>query len=509
MKAFKKIIIGIVAAAVMMSSAATAFADETTAPSQPQETTAPSTTSTFDISKLSFDTMYGNQLPDFLNHEYEYNGQKIPIVESNYYFLLTFLQLSQYAAYGYYPATSAGYLDLAATYGEGDEKKTYGEYFVKQAEEYLYSTCIFVERAKAAGLKLSDEDKKAIDDEVNDRIEQQAKPAGVSLDVILKLYFGPQCDEKAYRSLLENATLAGKYTEKYIKDYKIPEEQLMVPNIRYALFYAPGASATDDDKKKAEAAANDMLKKCKNVEDLKTQAEAGKTAGTVYDQGTLSVPKGKMVSAFEEWAYGATRKEGEMGIIYSQEYGYFVVGYMGKVKLDEEDQESLANDAMNTEIENEMKENKHNFHTDQKYGPAKAAPTAAPTTEAPAETGAAAPVETAPTALPTETGTPSADNGMSNVLIIVFVAIGGIAIIAVIIILITNSKNSEKDDSSKKSSSRKASKKDDDEDDEDEDGEYEEDGEDEEEPEEQEDIYSGISGDEDEESEEESDKNKD
>lgn len=503
MKAFKKIVIGIVAAAVMMSSAAPAFADETTttAPSQTQETTGESTTSTFDISKLSFDTMYGNQLPDFLNHEYMYNGEKIPLAESNYYFLLTFLQLSQYAAYGYYPATTAGYLDLAATYGEGDQQKTYGEYFVQQAEDYLYSTYIFVERAKAAGIKLSEDDKKAINDEVNERIEQQAKPAGVSLDVILKLYFGPQCDEKAYRQILENATLAGKYSEKYVKDYKIPEEQLMVPNIRYALFYAPGASATDEEKKKAEAAANDLLKKCKNVEDLKTQAEAGQTAGTVYDQGTLSVPKGKMVSAFEEWAYDSSRKEGEMGVILSQEYGYFVVGYMGKVKLDEEEQEQLANDAMNAEIEKEMKENKHNFGTQQKYGPAKAAPTAAPTPTS--EPGATTPAdETAPTALPTESGVPSADNGMSNVLLIVFGSIAAIAIVAVVIILIVNTKGSGKDDSSERKTSSKRSKKyveEDDEDEEDEE-EYEEDGE---EPEEQEDIYSGISENEDEEADEE------
>ena len=68
MKAFKKLVIGIVAAAVMMSSPVTALADETTAASQPDGTTAAttgeSTTSTFDISKLSFDTMYGNQVID-------------------------------------------------------------------------------------------------------------------------------------------------------------------------------------------------------------------------------------------------------------------------------------------------------------------------------------------------------------------------------------------------------------------------------------------------------------
>ena len=511
MKAFKKLVIGIVAAAVMMSSTVTALADETTAASQPDGTTAAttgeSTTSTFDISKLSFDTMYGNQVIDYLNHQYEYNGEKIPLTESNYYFLLTFLQLSQYAAYGYYPATSAGYLDLAATYGEGEEKKTYGDYFVEQAEDYLHSTYIFVERAKAAGMKLTDEDKKSIEDEIKERTEQQAKPAGVSLEVILQLYFGPGFTEQAYRSLLENATLAGKYQEKYVKDYKIPEDKLMVPNIRYALFTAPGSSASEDDKKKAETAANDLLKKCKTIEDLKTNAEAGKKDGSVYDEGTLSVPKGKLASSFEDWAYDAARKEGEMGVIYSEDYGYFVVGYLGKVKLDEDEQQSLASDALNTEIENEMKANKHNFHTEQKFGPAKAAPTAVPQpTNSPEPSNQGG--ETAPTALPTESGEPSADNGMSNVLIIVFVAIGGIAIIAVVIILIMNSKNAGDEGSSKKSSSsKKASKKIIEDEDEDEDEEYEEEyeenEEEEEEPEEQADPYSGISEDEEEEVEEE------
>ena len=279
MKAFKKLIIGLVASAVMMSPAASVLADETTTTdsSQTQESTEESTTETIDISNLSFDTMYGNQLVDFLNHQYEYNGEKIPLTESNFYFIQTFLQLSQYVAYGYYPGTTAGYLDLAQSYGDDDEKKTYGDYFVEQAEDYLHSTYIFVERAKAAGLKLTDEDKKAIDEEINEMIEQQAKPAGVSLDVILQLYLGPQCNEQAYRAILENATLAGKYQEKYISDFKIPEEQLMVPNIRYALFYAPGASATDEEKKKIA----DYL--INPVESREASADKPETLEDVYD----------------------------------------------------------------------------------------------------------------------------------------------------------------------------------------------------------------------------------
>lgn len=507
MKALKKIVTAIISAAFIMSSAATVLADETTATTKPSETaaaTSQETQETFDISKLSFDTMYGNQIGDFLNHEYYYNGQKIPQAETNYYFLLTFLQLSQYAAYGYYPATSAGYIDLAATYG--DSKKTFADYFVSEAEEYLHSTYIFLERAKAAGIKLSDDDKKAIEEEIKERTEEQAKPAGVSLDVILELYFGPGCNEKAYRQILENATLAGKYQEKFTSEYKIPEEQLMVPNIAYALFYAPGASASPEDKKKAETAANEMLKKCKSIDDLKKYAAEEQKAGKVYDQSTLSVPKGRMVSAFESWAWDASRKVGELGVIYSEEYGYFCVGYVGKVKLEKDEQAELANDALTKEIEAEMKANKKNFHTDMKYGAAKAAPTAVPVTEAPEQTGNGNGTgnETVPSGLPTDNGTP-ADNGMSKVLIIVFCVIGGVAIIAVIVILVMNYKGSNMTDdemrTSKKSSSAKKTSRKIEDDDEDEDEEEEEE---ETEPEEAEDPYSGIDGDDpDEEPEEE------
>lgn len=515
MKALKKLVIAIVTAAFMLSSAATALADETTAASQPSETaaaTSQETKETYDISKLSFDTMYGNQIGDFLNHQYYYNGEKIPLAESDYYFLLTFLQLSQYAAYGYYPSTSLGYLDLAATYG--DSKKTFADYFVEQAEEYLHSTYIFVERAKAAGITLTDEDKKAIDDEMKERTDEQAKPAGVSLDVILKLYFGPNCDEKAYRAILENATLAGKYQEKFTSEYKVPEEQKMVPNVRYALFYAPSASAKDDEKKKAETAANELIKKCKSINDLKTLAEAGKKDGSVYDEGEISISKGQTVSTFEAWAYDASRKEGDLGVIYAKEYGYFCVGYVGKVKLDDGELAELANAAMNTEIENEMKANKKNFHTDQKFGPAKAAPTAVPVTEAPEATGNGN--ETAPSALPTDNGT-AVDNGMSKILIIVFCVIGGIAIVAVIGILVANYMNakkaeessqkaSKKPSSSKKAAPKKASKskvEEEDEDEEDEDDEDEDEDEDEEDPDMIEDPYSGIDEEEEEEEPEE------
>ena len=388
----------------MLSSAGTVLADETTATSG---------VNGIDVTKLTFDTIYGKQLSNYLNRRYEFNGKKIPVVESNYYFIKTYGELCQYAAYGYLPATAEGYIDLSATYG--NQGQTYADYFVQQSELYLKRIYIYKQRATEAGLTLGDEDKKAIEDEINSRYENQAKPAGVSLDYILKLFFGPGCNEKTYRALLENAALASKYQQKYYEDFKVPEDQKNVPNITYALFYAPKSSASDDDKKKAEASAKEMLGKCKSIDDLKTLGTAAKSAGTCRDAGTLPVQKGKMVPAFEAWAYGEGRKAGEMDVIYADEYGYFCVGYNGTVELDESEKKDMASNALTAEVNEAIKAGQYTL---------------------------------------TKT-----DNDASKVIIIVFATIAGVAVIIMVCVLIDKKIKDNNDKKKKASKSGKSGSK--------------------------------------------------
>ena len=365
MKIIKKLVIVTISAAFMLSSAATVLADETaattaeTTAAATAETTASGNSSTTDISKMTFATMYGSQLPKYLNRQYVFDGKKIPVAESNYYFLLTFMQLSQYAAYGYLPSTADKRIDLDAAYGTTGQ--TCADYLVDQAEKYIHSTYILMKRATDAGLALTEEDKQSVDKDINDMYEQQAKPSGLTLDKCIKIYFGSECDEKAYRLILENSALAGKYQKKYIEEYAIPEDQKMIPNITYALHYAPASSATEDEKKKANDAAQEMLKQCKNIDDLKTIGGKAKEDGICKDAGTVPVQKGKMVPAFEAWAWDSARKEGEMAVIYSDEYGYFCVGYNGKVELDAGEKQDMANKALSDDIEKDMTAGTYGF----------------------------------------------------------------------------------------------------------------------------------------------------
>ena len=397
MKVIKKLVVAIVGAAIMLSSAATVLADETTASSTPAGTT------TADISNVKFETAYGTQLPQYLNRQYSFNGNKIPVPESNYYYITVFLTLSQYAAYGIYPSTADNYIDLSKTYG--NDGKTYGDLLTEQAELYLERIYIYKSRAEEAGISIGDEEKNTIEDVIKQLNEQQAKPTGSTLETILKLHYGPGCDEKAFRSILENAALASKYTQKYIEDYQVPENQKKIPSITYALFYAP-STATNDEKSKAQASASEMLSKCKSIDDLKTLCTEAKTAGTCRDAGTLPVQKGKMVPAFEAWAYGAERKEGEMAVIYSDEYGYFCVGYNGLVDLDENEKKDMATNALNAEVDQQKKDGKYDFKRIE---------------------GKA---------------------GLNNTIVVVFAAIGAVALVAIFAVLVSNkvkeSKNAKK-----------------------------------------------------------------
>ena len=396
MKIIKKLAIAIVSMTLILSSAATVLADETT----------PSATSgnqnTTNISNMTFEKMYSSDLMKYLNRQYVFDGEKIPVAESNYYYLLTFMQLSQYASYGYLPSTNGGRIDLNANYGTTG--KTCGDYLVEQSEKYLHSTYILMKRAREAGLSLTDEDRQGVDKDITTMYEQQAKPSGITLEKAIKIYFGPTCDEKAYRSILENSALAGKYQKKYVEEFNIPEDQKNIPSITYALHYAPEASASADDKAKAKAAADEMLGKCKSIDDLKKLGTEAKSSGVCKDAGTVPVQKGKMVADFEAWAYGADRKEGEMAVIYAKEYGYFCVGYNGKVELDASEKQDMANKALSNDIEQDMTSGKYGFKI---------------------------------------TGTVTTVN-TSNVLVIVFGVIAGVAVLVLIVVAVKTSAKSKK-----------------------------------------------------------------
>ncbi len=411
MKKIGSLILTAAMAAALITGCGNKITSETSAPASNAGT---STTAADNAANAkTFEQLYGNQLPRYMNLQYYFDGKAIMKQEANFYYINAFSDLTAYAQMGYCPSTSLGYIDLDANYS-GADYNTYGDYFVYYAENSLESTLILCDRAEKEGITLKDETKKSIDDMMTEITNTTAPAAGLSVKEYLQLHYGPGMDEESFRKVIERYYLADTYAQHYCTKPEI-------------------TASLQAKKDAALASANKMKDACKTLEDLAALAADAQAAGDVLDQGELDVPKGQMVAKFEEWAYGENRKEGELDVIYAPEYGYFVVGYKGinpetnvpvvryaLFSAPENDQEALQ--IMSEELLQEIKANKHDFHKKEKSGSME----------------------------PTD------------VLIVVFFTLAGVAIVIVIVILVNNAlnnKNGKNNSNGKKPAKKPAEQK--------------------------------------------------
>lgn len=398
----------------------TSVSETTAAVTLPSETT---TAETEYKNPESAADLYGDQIMNYLDHQYYFNGQPVPLWESNYYIMETFYTLSQYASSASFPVTTIGCLDLAAEY-PGEEFATYGDYFIKQAEDTIESKCILCQRAADEGITLSDEKYAKIDEDI-EAWRTSVSQLGLTLDEYFQIVFGPSIDEAAYKKVSEVESLADEYVTVYYQGYQVPQ-------IRYVFF--PAADTAEQDVKDAASnAANEMKDACGNdLAKLPELAEAAKTAGTDLDYGDLSITYEEFPVNLEEWAWSEDRVEGDIDIVLEPELGYFIVGYLGTTADTEK-----ANTALFNEINADIEANTYDFHTDEPYLPAPAAPTATPVPEG--QTQPSSEVSFDPNSTnPTTSSVTNQQHTMNSkdVLAVVLYTLAGVAVAAVVILLI-------------------------------------------------------------------------
>lgn len=313
------------------------------------ENTIPTETTEFDITQYSFDTIYGSQLGNYINHQYYFNGEPVSVAESNFYFINAFYEFTSRGMYGQYPLTSEGYFDLSAPIDFEDvdvQYDTYGEYYIDYCEAMLKSTCIICKLAEDEGLTLSADTINMIEEMITSLDEQAGLPEDFTLDQYFQLYYGDACTVDAFRNLMQRYYLADLYTSNFVKNYEYTDEQRAensVPVIRYCVFLSPAASATDDEMITAEELANNLYAACNgDIDTFATLGQESYSNGECLEYGELDVPRGKTVQAFEDWAWDEARTPGELGVIYAEEFGYFVVGFVGM----QEDENALSDIAV-------------------------------------------------------------------------------------------------------------------------------------------------------------------
>ena len=223
----------------------------------------------------------------------------------------------------------------------------------------------------------------------------------------------------------------------------IKDQITYVPYVRYALFQPKDTDQVSLTE--AYTAAKVMKDACGSISDLTGLAETAYKNGEVLDYGDILVTKGQLDKNFEDWAYDENRTDGELDIIYSPDFGYFVIGYIRTEKqisglLTDIAMKNLTNIALE-----ESNSGVHDFHTDDEYLPAPAAPTATPvpeielTDDGTEETvmNTEATEASAPVAQPQQNGSTKT----ADVLVVVFFTLAGVAIAAIIAVLIYSAVN--------------------------------------------------------------------
>jgi hypothetical protein len=387
------------------------------------------TQTTVDLSGESVETIYGNQLPNYLNHQYYFEGQPVPMTESNFYFIDTFSELTQYAGY-YYPATSEGFIDLSATIdstglsGEISQYTTFGDFFVAYSEEMIESACIINKLAADEGLTLPDETMAQIDS-MMEELNSSAAAANLSTDEYLSIYYGEGANLEDFRTTVIDYYLADYYTQNFIENYELDPEEITVPNVRYTLFMVDPTTATDEDKAAAEAAATAMFEEAAgDVDAFTVSAALAYTNGEVADYGEIGVPDdGSIDEVFTQWAWDESRQEGDLDMIYSENFGYFIVAYIGTTEIDQSAQDQLIVKKMSEMISDAINNNEYEFYTNDAY--------AAAPTPVPAETlatdilGQPLPTETEPVS---SVGSLTGNKGL-DILLISLSVIGAVAVL--------------------------------------------------------------------------------
>ena len=78
---------------------------------------------------------------------------------------------------------------------------------------------------------------------------------------------------------------------------------------------------------------------------------------------------------FTEWAWDESRVEGEVGMIYSENFGYFVLAYLGTTEIDQSAKDEIAVKRLSEIISSAIENDEYEFYTNDAFAPA---PTAAP-----------------------------------------------------------------------------------------------------------------------------------
>lgn len=309
--------------------------------------------------------------------------EKISLAEINYFYFQTWMQSfntsAQYEQYGEGMGLSMTGFDYTKApdqqkYTEdhvnftgvamedlGDIKEpTWQDVFTYSAVYQLVNAKYGAEKAKEAGLKLTEAEEKEIDTQFEE-MRKTAKENDYSLNRWLRLQLGYGVTEKLIRNITEEMYLAQKYYDKVTKDttdavtadrineeYKANKDDYDIVDLRIYAFAADlGSNHTHEEgedhekehkeaeakaKKNAEAFLAKATDEEKFIAAAKVEILSADNKSTKDPDASTLVEKAKYATltssygeAVAKWAYDDARKAGETAVVDNENGTFYVV----------------------------------------------------------------------------------------------------------------------------------------------------------------------------------------
>ena len=294
--------------------------------------------------------------------------QRVSIAKYNLYYMDIYMGISQQSqqydsTYGEgYGAMYTGYdatktpMEQAYTLGtlEGfdGENPTWADYMRINALNYLQSYIAYADLAREAGLTLTEDEQKDIDDQI-EQLRSTAESNDFSLNRYLVQMYGKGVNEKLLREVMEERQLASDYAQQKQEELTnaITDEQINTEyndNLAdYALVSVSAFTvtadtssvaddATDEEKEaaqteamaKAKTLADGYAAKVTSPETLLEQAKINNSSATedsvTYTDVTPSTLTSYFGQAACDWVVSADRAVGDVTVVESDN-GYTVI----------------------------------------------------------------------------------------------------------------------------------------------------------------------------------------
>lgn len=308
----------------------------------------------------------------------------VSVAEYEFYYMRAYNnlvnQVQQYSQYGYdygYDTSLAPQDQTKTTKDEDGNEITWEEYLDKQTVSMIQMYRAYAQKAEEMGLKITEADKKAIDDQLDQLKEEAASAggsssngankAGYSLNAYLRKVYGGGVNKSFLRKQMEVQTLAQKYYTERSKELKKTYDQAEIDKVyaadkdsydladfRIYEFSGSDSAQTEDgtaDTKAAAQAKADADNFIKAVTDEKSFIAQAKAAhdkdaaegAEAYDANTDTLKKGQLkngdgsndpgvTGTYSEdaanWIFDGARKAGDKTVIGDDESGRYFAIYM-------------------------------------------------------------------------------------------------------------------------------------------------------------------------------------